>query len=377
MKRLLVVSDPPVAPGYLPRLRFLCDYLVQKGYDVTVLTEESDPLLFAHTYPIHTIRMYSGGKFDWFWKTVWTLLTDWHNRVFAKKSLQLSAISQPFDLVLCTAFSDFPLGATLRIARAQRLPLICDIRDLDEQVDDSRYQYRHQSRWLMPFRRLYRSVHIRRRNRVLRAATAISTISPWHADFIRRFNPKVEVVYNGYDASQFYPADKQADSFTLTYIGSLFDWQRPALERVRSIVEDINQSELRDQQSKIVFNLHTPQHDPIAHDRLGDAIRRSGVMLVLTSPSTHGMLTTKFYEALGCSKPVLCVPSDQGALAELIDYTHSGIATDDAEQIRAFLLRYYQFWQQQGYTMHPTVHREEFSREAQCEHLEKMIVSCL
>ena len=118
MKRLLVVSDPPVAPGYLPRLRFLCDYLVQKGYDVTVLTEESDPLLFSHTYPIHTIRMYSGGKFDWFWKTVWTLLTDWHNRVFAKKSLQLSAISQPFDLVLCTAFSDFPLGAALRIARA-------------------------------------------------------------------------------------------------------------------------------------------------------------------------------------------------------------------------------------------------------------------
>ena len=106
MKRLLVVSDPPVAPGYLPRLRFLCDYLVQKGYDVTVLTEESDPLLFAHTYPIHTIRMYSGGKFDWFWKTVWTLLTDWHNRVFAKKSLQLSAISlQLSALIRCVHLS--------------------------------------------------------------------------------------------------------------------------------------------------------------------------------------------------------------------------------------------------------------------------------
>ena len=189
MKKLLVVSDPPVAPGYLPRLRSLCDYLVQRGYEVTVLTEEAGAMHFVHPYPIQTIPMFTGGRLDWFVKTVWTLLTDWHNRAFARKALstfnfQLST----FDAVFCTAFSDFPLGAALRIARALHLPLICDIRDLDEQVDDSRYQYRHQSRWLMPFRSLYRAIHIRRRNRVLRAATAVTTVSPWHADFIRRFN---------------------------------------------------------------------------------------------------------------------------------------------------------------------------------------------
>ena len=87
MKRLLIVSDPPAAPGYLPRLRHLCEYLVQKGFDVTLLTEANEPLPFAHTYPIETIRMYRGGSFEWFIKTVWTLLTNWHNRAFAKRAI--------------------------------------------------------------------------------------------------------------------------------------------------------------------------------------------------------------------------------------------------------------------------------------------------
>lgn len=377
MRKLLVVSDPPVAPGYLPRLRYLCDYLVRKGYDVTLLTEQAEPLRFEHTYPIIALPMYSGGTLDWFVKTVWTLLTDWHNRAFAKKYLTAKrsysdsgltaqrSYSAAVDVVLCTAFSDFPLGAAERIARALNVPLLCDIRDLDEQVVDSRYQYRHQSRWLMPFRRLYRAIHIRRRNRVLRHADAITTVSPWHADFIRTFNNNVHVVYNGFDHKQFYPEDIQTDRFTLTYIGSLFEWQQPALRKVQQIADGLH----------ITIDIHTPQSNPIAHTDLGDAIRRSSVMLVLTSTDTRGMLTTKFYEALGCEKPILCVPSDQGALARLIDYTNAGIATDDDEQIRAFLTRHYRLWQQQGFTRQAVAHSREFSREAQCEQLEQILQS--
>lgn len=360
MKKLLIVSDPPAAPGYLPRVRTLCDYLVQKGFDVTLLTEEYQLLSFEHSYPIQTIRMYTGGSFDWFIKTVWTLLTDWHNRVFAKKYLK-TVHRQSFDVVICSAFSDFPLGAAQRIASELRVPFLCDIRDLDEQVDDSRYQYHHQSPWLMPFRRLYRAIHIRRRNQVLRAADAISTVSPWHADFIKQFNPKVQVVYNGFDDQQFYPSDVKTDPFTISYIGSLFEWQQPALEKVRQAIEQLNQS----QKSKILLDVHTPKSDPIPHDRLGDAIRRSSVMLVLTSPDTHGMLTTKFYEALGCEKPVLCVPSDQGSLAELMHYTNAGLATDDVMQMARFLLDKYKEWQHNGFTRQAVQHREEFVREAQ------------
>ena len=375
MKKLLVVSDPPAAPGYLPRVRFLCEYLVQKGVDVTLLTEEYSDLAFAHSYPIETIRMYNGTTFDWFIKTVWTLFTDWHNRAFARKyltakrsnsdnglSAKRSVSEAVFDAVLCSAFSDFPLGAAQRIAQALNVPLYCDIRDLDEQVEDSTYQYHHRTWWTMPFRRLYRAVHIRRRNKVLRAAKAITTVSPWHAEFIKavsgvRPESAVSVVYNGYDAAQFYPQDIPAKQFIISYIGSLFEWQQAGLNKVRQAIDESG--------LPIQLELHTPTHNPLAHNTLGDAIRRSSILLVLTNERTHGMLTTKFYEALGCEKPVLCVPSDKGSLAELIAYTNAGIATDDIEVIKAFIRERYEEWQQNGFTRQATQHRETFAREAQ------------
>ena len=369
---ILVISDPPVAPGYLPRLRHLCDYLVQKGMEVTLLTEEGQPLAFEHSYPIQTIRMYSGSTFDWFIKTVWSLLTDWHDRAFARRYLTIIN-HQSFDAVLCTTFNYFPLGAAQRIAKRLNVPLLCDIRDLEEQVDDSTYQYRHQAWYTMPFRRLYRAINTRRRNRVLRTAEAITTVSPWHAEFIdtqivQSSIVQSSIIYNGFDDKQFYPEDIPSDRFTITYIGSLFEWQKPALEKVKKVIDELNH------QSSIHLDLHTPQNRPVPHDQLGDAIRRSSIMLVLTSEHTHGMLTTKFYEALGCEKPILCVPSDKGALAELIDYTHAGIATEDVEEMKTFILEQYRQWQQHGFTHQPTRHRNEFTRNAQYD---KLYNTCL
>ena len=73
-----------------------------------------------------------------------------------------------------------------------------------------------------------------------RAANAITTVSPWHAEFIRQFNPNVSVVYNGYDAAQFYPQDIPSERFTITYIGSLFEWQKPALAKVKQAIEGMD-----------------------------------------------------------------------------------------------------------------------------------------
>lgn len=362
MKKLLLLSDPPAAPGYLPRVRFLGDFIVRQGWDVTLFTEQYEPLEFAHSYPIETIPMYSGSRFDWLVKTLWTLLTDWHNRVFAKRVLKRVRNSSPYSAVLVSAFSDFPLGAGLRIARALNVPLVCDIRDLDEQVTDSKYQYRHQSRWLMPFRLLYRAIHIRRRNKVLKAAQAITTVSKWHADFIRTINPNVYLMYNGFDDKQFYPQDIHSDTFTISYIGSLFDWQQDALRLVQQAISEL--SPLPNSQ----FSIPNSKF-PIIHTELGNAIRKSSVMLVLTSKHTKGMLTTKFYEALGCEKPVLCVPSDDGELAQMIRHTNAGIATDDIQAIKSFILDRYHEWQSNGFTRQAVRHRDEFAREQQCKQI--------
>ena len=70
---------------------------------------------------------------------------------------------------------------------------------------------------------------------------------------------------------------------------------------------------------------------------------------------------------------MLCVPSDQGALAELMNYTNAGLATDDTEQIKAFIVEKYQEWQTNGFTRQVTQHREQFSRAYQNHLLEELI----
>ena len=40
--RLLIICDRPNPPGYIPRVRYLCNYFVQKGYSVTLLTEGAE-----------------------------------------------------------------------------------------------------------------------------------------------------------------------------------------------------------------------------------------------------------------------------------------------------------------------------------------------
>lgn len=355
-RRILIVSDPYSQPSFIPRLRFLCDYLVQCGYQPVVYTEQFQSHDFPHTYPIHEKPLYYHHSWQWLLLALWSLITDWRNRQFSRW-LCRQVQNDSFDLVFCTTFSTFPLRAALDVARLHHIPLFVDIRDLDEQVPDSQSQS-HRRWWARPFRRIYRTVNIRRRNRVLRHADCITTVSPWHVDFLRRFNANVHLIYNGYDPIQFYPQDIPSKEFLITYIGRIFEFQSTSL--IEQAVRELALSGLR-------LNLHTPDCNPIPISEVGDEIRRSSILLVLTNPSAHGMMTTKFFEALGCEKPILCTPSDESLLAQTIRDTRAGLASSDLDEIKAFIIDKYHEWQTRGYTRQPVIGTDRFSRQHQAE----------
>lgn len=355
-RRILIVSDPYSQPSFIPRLRFLCDYLVQCGYQPVVYTEQFQSHDFPHTYPIHEKPLYYHHSWQWLLLALWSLITDWRNRQFSRW-LCRQVQNDSFDLVFCTTFSTFPLRAALDVARLHHIPLFVDIRDLDEQVPDSQSQS-HRRWWARPFRRIYRTVNIRRRNRVLRHADCITTVSPWHVDFLRRFNANVHLIYNGYDPIQFYPQDIPSKEFLITYIGRIFEFQSTSL--IEQAVRELALPGLR-------LNLHTPDCNPIPISEVGDEIRRSSILLVLTNPSAHGMMTTKFFEALGCEKPILCTPSDESLLAQTIRDTRAGLASSDLDEIKAFIIDKYHEWQTRGYTRQPVIGTDRFSRQHQAE----------
>ena len=368
MKKLniLIVSDPYGKPSFAPRLRYLCNYLVAQGHQIAIYTEQFQEHDFPHAYPIIEKEMAYHTTWQWAWQSLWSLLTDWRNRCFTMW-LQQQVADQDFDIVFCTTFSTFPLRAAEAIARSKQIPLVVDIRDLDEQIPGAQYQS-HRQWWAKPFSRWYKRVNIRRRNRVLRTADAVTTISPWHVDFVRQFNPNVHLIYNGYDPSQFYAEDIPSDTFRIAYIGKIYAFQSTAL--VEQAIRELNIPDIE-------FNLHTPNHQPIPLDKVGDELRKSSIALVLTHLEAKGMMTTKFFEALGCEKPVLCTPSDNGLLAETIRHTNAGLASSDIDEIKAFILEKYHEWQQNGFTRQSVVNKEPFSRQQQAQQFEQLFLQCI
>ena len=368
-QRILILTDPISKPAYAPRLRFFCDYLVEHGYDIEVYTERIQDYSIPHSYPIYEQTIYRN-RLDWLLKSLWSLLTDWRNRQFTR-FVRRQIQDKTFDIVFCTTFSTFPLRAARTIAQERHIPFIADIRDLDEQIPGAQYQG-HRQWFLRPFRALYRAVNIRRRNRELRQATAITTISPWHAEFIdtqivKSSIVKSSIIYNGYDDKQFYPKDIVSKQFLISYIGKIFEFQN--IDPVRQAIAELNLPDIQ-------LSVHTPDQNPLPITAVGDEIRRSSIMLVLTGKAAKGMMTTKFYEALGCEKPILCYPDDEGLLSQTIRETHAGIAADEIEDMKTFILDKYKEWKQNGFTHQKTLHREVFSRAYQTKQLEQLI-QCL
>lgn len=400
-KRLLVLADPYGKPSFAPRLRYLSDYLTRQGWDVDIYTEQWDRLFFEHNYPITEIQLYKGERgslrymVNWGFKSIWSLLFDWKNRAFCKAVRKLTA-GKPYDALLCTTFSTFPLPAAKKLAEEKHIPLYCDLRDLDEQVGGTQYQS-HRQWWTRPFRLWYRDVNIRRRNRVLHKATAITTVSPWHVEFLHRINPHTHLIYNGYNPKMHYFEAIPTERFIVSYIGRLYgpSFQDPTLllEALRLLKEEMPELQLlihtdpQGQQrmgalakSYGISNL-TDIQGYVGIDTVPELYRKSSVCVVLSNKADaegpKGMMTTKFFEIIGTEKPLLLVRSDEAHLAAAIQQTNAGVAATEVGQVVAFLREVYSQWKQQGYT-HQNVDQQVvslFNREMESAQFERLLSS--
>ena len=393
--RILILSDGFSAPAFKLRLRTLCDYLHAQGHTIEVYSEASSPLSFRHEYPIEEVTLYSGSKWDWAVKNIATMLFGWKERAFMRH-VEKAIEGKPFDLVFCTSYYSFPLRAATLIAHHRQIPCVLDLRDMVEQAPANQTLYlRHHSFFLTPFAHLYRYQNIRRRNRELQRADAITTVSPWHVELVRSITPKpCYLVYNGYDETVFAPRDVQADRFRIIYTGTVFPipQQDPtllfeALKRLDISPDRLSVEWYTDAASNARVCRMAQQagvekwmnyHGLISQQEIVPLLHEASVCLVLTSragdQNGHGKMTTKFFEALGVEKPVLCVESDEECLAEVIRRTNAGLSATDTDQVVAFIREKYAEWEKQGFTRQAveTQQKKLFSRQTQARQWEEL-----
>lgn len=315
---------------------------------------------------------------------------------------QLSHRYQPgsFDAILCSTYYYFPLLTALRLSRKWHIPFYADLRDIAEQWGTMDYFTTKLPRLgglEKVAGKLYERRFIRLRNRILRQASAVTTVSPWHRDWLQRFTPSpVTCIYNGYDEREFAPENRKTNLFRVSFFGRIISLslRQPHLllqaagELLREGQIDADnfsldfycEPELRSslealaQQYGAAECLHCGAYFP--RTELREHLAESSVLVALGAAAgngQHGILGTKIFEAIGMEKPFVLVPSDQDSMAELIAQTGIGIAAEDTAQLKSFLLDQYATWQKQGFTRQPVTHKEIFSRRYQARQMEEII----
>ncbi|MCL3852141.1 hypothetical protein M1P97_12665 [Parabacteroides sp. GYB001] len=383
MKKVLVICDL-FPPAFGPRMGYLCKYLKHYNWEPVILTEAVEEKTFtflAGKDKVTYVNYYTAQnpvlkKLQW----ISTLFLDLcfgykDTRMYnaAKKLVE----GNTFDLILCSSFRTFPLPAAQKVADKYKLPLVVDLRDIIEQYTGDEFMS-HTLPSFCGLNKLFVSVFkrksLRDRNRVLEKAGYVTTISPWHVDILKQYNPKVELIYNGFDPELFYPEQKTTDRFIITYTGRLLStaMRDPSLLmdalatlsaenvftdkdcRVYWYVDDASREIITEEARKygvlpfMDFKGYVPASD------IPSILNNSSVLLLLTNRAQgtgpKGVMTTKFFESLAVEKPILCVRSDESYLAEAIGETKAGLAATSVKEVCHFLKYYYKEWREKGYT---------------------------
>ena len=387
LKRILIITDAVTKPLYTPRVRNLYHYFSQKDIKIDWFTEQHEEIPSNFNLKLHQIPFYKHngllGKIEWSIKNILNLLFDYKNNFFAKKVLTATQ-NKNYDLVFCSTFHTFGLKAALKVAQKQNIPLHLDLRDIAEQCDTNEYNSSKIALGLIS--KIYRNINISRRNQVLKQAHSVTTVSPWHVNFLKQFNPNTYLIYNGYDSTLFQPRTTKTNYFDIIYTGK---WYSPNLQDPTLLFQalaEINNPQIRliwytnadvhSQISKLAqqHNLTTPLiiNNYVPNNEIPNLLNRSSIILVLTNKGNRGIMTTKFFEAIGVEKPILCVRSDEECLAQTIKKTNAGLAATNVEEVKEFILYHYNEWQQNGYTHINITNKEQFSRQNQAIQFEKI-----
>ncbi|MDR1336016.1 MAG: glycosyltransferase [Tannerella sp.] len=405
--KILILCDL-FPPAFGPRMGYLCKYLRRAGWEPTVITEHvpggTFDFLKEEAAEVIRIRCYRArGRFlralEWGCIFLLDVLSGYKDRRMYRAALEQTR-KHAYRLVLCSTYRTFPLPAARRIARKAGLPLVADLRDMVEQVNGHEF-ITHSLPGLWGLGRWMASAFLRRgqrqRNRVLRDAACITSVSPWHVALLKSYRFPAELIYNGYDPELFYPAPVRSERFYITYTGRVIYAGRtlnrtlrdpellfqavaelakkqlitPETFCVRWFTDEKSQQFVRQEAERYALTEYMALYGCVPAPCVPALLNESAVLLVLTNKTGEqgpkGVMTTKFFEALAVEKPVLCVRGDEGCLEDVISRTRTGLSAHRTEEVCRFIEMHYRQWQATGLTTVDTDREEvgKFSREAQ------------
>lgn len=393
--RILILCQPIDPPAFAPRLMTLVKHMIGIGWHCEIATEESPNALIPDMCPVHILPKYN--------HYVAEKLFGAKERAFFH-FLQNVLDIHSFDLIFCASYYYFPLRAACWLAEKYHKPLVVDLRDIAEQWGTTNY-HTHSFSSIGLINRIaqtcFTRINLYHRNKVLRKASAVTTVSPWHQQWLSQYNTHTHLIYNGYDERIYYPQSISSDTFQITFLGKYYPHYRtcpiPLFHALKNL---LNRYQIAP--NKTIVNFYTTNyglddfhaiakeyglenivrlHGYISPKEAINKMQESSIMMVLTTScmpnGPYGMMGTKFYEILGIEKPCLCLVSDEGCLADTIEKTNAGLAATTTEEVEQFILEKYHEWQENGFTRQPVKNKEQFTRQHEAQQFEELFLQCL
>jgi len=370
---ILVLSSAFRRPYYNARLRSQCDYLTKQGHHVEVYTELWDTLKFKHKYAIHEIGDPNTEYWKWLLTSIYALFTNYKERKFAYQVLWRSR-KVKFDVIYCSTDSCFPLGAAVMLAKMKNLSLHVDLWDLQELVPN----YVHHP-WWHPIKAIRQKLYTKRRNNALKQANMITTISPKHVEIVRQINPKVELMFNGFDSNRFNYQPVKTDVFRINFFGFAYTSQR--IDMILHVMDKFR-NELPKAQWMFYspdlnynhFKYAMPNTCGILPDEvMPNALHQASIVLLFNDTEDNGLNYEQFYQALGAERPVLFTNEPDGAIPDLIAYTNAGLATNSVKKCMNYIRDLYDQWEQNGHTHLEVKNKDQFDSLKQHQRLEQLL----
>lgn len=399
MRNLLIICDnfPPQSG---PRMGYLVKYAKRLGWNSYVVAAENKSRndltgLSGYAVETHIVPQKPHRKWNLLHMLPFFWPYDYLRGEYDMRRIALELVNRvKFDLVLCThTYGFFPLSTAYAVARQAKLPLVVDIRDLDAQNP-------HDSFWRLSFdrkmdrlRAMCSFISKRRMVKMHRKASALTSISPWHAEWLKRWNPDSICIYNGYDPELFKPvAPVKTDRFEIVYTGTLGEPRGRDFELLLQAVYELDKTGvISPTKFHVSFYCGTIMRTNNIRERIEELrikpyfeflpfvplsevpklYKRASCLLLLSAKSgpngTHGVMTTKFYEYLASNRPILCVRSDEECLEAAIKATNAGCAARTVDEAKIYLSSLYDEWSSKGMTRGTTdeTRLTPYSRETQ------------
>lgn len=189
---------------------------------------------------------------------------------------------------------------------------------------------------------------------------------------------KFITIPNGFDSNDFERIEtKRNEKFTITYTGSMYGRRNPKalLEAFNKLISD-GKISIEDFKIRLIGRFGNEIFEIIENSGLKETIevvnymahsdsikelQKSDVLLLIVDESKESeeIVPGKVYEYMGILKPILVIAPEDGAIAELITETNSGLIAHQSniEKISENIITYYNRWMNQETIYNPFINK--------------------